>query len=129
MPRDEDDVSAITRALQDVTLPEHLEPRGYVALQLMTTGAVVVHIDELPRIRLAQSATDPRAVGWLSVRTRSGGLADVWWPDVREIEVRTVDSIAREHQINRAYEAALEMGYAGYADDADDGDAWKSARP
>lgn len=122
--------SEITRALQDVARPEDIEPRGYVRLQSVTTGSIAVHIDELPRIRLAQSVDDPRTVRWLSLQSRSGGLVDVWWPDVREIEVRTIDSIAREHQINRAFEDAVTHGYDGEAGDdddgdGDDGDEWK----
>lgn len=120
--------SEITRALQDVARPEDLEPRGYVRLQSISTGSIPVHIDELPRIRLAQSADDPRTVRWLSLQTRSGGLIDVWWPDVREVEVRTVTSIAREHQINRAFEVAMHEGYGNDDDDEDDGDDWKLAR-
>jgi len=123
---DDDEPSAITLALQQIARPEDLEPRGYVRLQSYTTGSIVAHIDELPRIRMAQRASDARTVGWLSLHSRSGGTVDVWWPDVREIEVRTVESIAREQQINRAFEDAMQRGYAD--DEADDGDEWKASR-
>ncbi len=102
-----------TAARDEQSEPEDVEPNGYVRLTSAKTGTIDLRIDMLPLVRDWQHHTRP--TGWVQGVSRYGAVLDFWWPDIREIEVRTPEAIANEFRIDGAYARVVR----------DDDDSWK----
>ena len=93
-------MSLRTLLRDDAPEPEDVEPEGFIRLQSIETGTIDLQADQLPLIR--EMEMNP-PTGWVSLIGRYGAQHDFLWSDIREVEVKTAEAIAREFCIDRSY--------------------------